>query len=173
LLHSHITNIKKKIFFRRSKRQRIFSLFLFCFTRELTLYSPLTLSLTSARELKPYTPPLPSPSAHLSAHTSYTSYTAHLSTQHLRPPSPPTHGVKRILKFVYFEQQGGFNELNLRLWFIFVTADKVGMNRTLHLGLLVLSLLGLLPLRLCCLLSGVVVLGSLPSSENTFIAPIW
>ena len=31
--------------------------FLFCFIRELTLYSPLTLSLTSARELKPYTPP--------------------------------------------------------------------------------------------------------------------
>ena len=27
--------------------------FLFCFIRELTLYSPLTLSLTSARELKP------------------------------------------------------------------------------------------------------------------------
>jgi hypothetical protein len=40
LLHNHIMN-KKKIFFRRSKRQRNFSLF-FCFIRELTLYSPLT-----------------------------------------------------------------------------------------------------------------------------------
>jgi hypothetical protein len=39
--------------------------FLFCFIRELTLYLPLTLSLTSARELKPYTPPL-HPSLHLS-----------------------------------------------------------------------------------------------------------
>ena len=38
--------------------------FLFCFIRELTLYSPLTYSLSSARELKPYTPPLPSPSTH-------------------------------------------------------------------------------------------------------------
>jgi hypothetical protein len=36
--------------------------FLFCFIRELTLYSPLTNSLTSARELKPYTPLLPYPS---------------------------------------------------------------------------------------------------------------
>ena len=36
--------------------------FLFCFIRELNLYSPLTYSLTSAHELKPYTPPLPSPS---------------------------------------------------------------------------------------------------------------
>jgi len=45
--------------------------FLFCFTRELNLYTPLTYSLISARELKPYTPPLllPAPSAHLSAHT--------------------------------------------------------------------------------------------------------
>ena len=41
--------------------------FLFCFTRELNLYTPLTYSLISARELKPYTPPLPSPSTHLSA----------------------------------------------------------------------------------------------------------
>ena len=31
--------------------------FLFCFIRELTLYSPLTYTLTSARELKPFTPP--------------------------------------------------------------------------------------------------------------------
>ena len=61
-----------------------------------------------------------------------------------------------LLKFVYFEQKGGFNELNLRLWFILVTADKVGMNRTLNLGLL-----GLLPLRLCRLLGGVVVIGRL------------
>ncbi len=36
--------------------------FLFCFIRELTLYSPLTLSLTPAREFKPYTPSLPYPS---------------------------------------------------------------------------------------------------------------
>ena len=40
--------------------------FLFCFTRELNLYPPLTLSLPSARELKTYTPLLPSLSAHLS-----------------------------------------------------------------------------------------------------------
>ncbi len=32
--------------------------FLFCFTIELNLYSPVTYSLTSARELKPFTPPL-------------------------------------------------------------------------------------------------------------------
>ena len=32
--------------------------FLFCFTRELTLYSPLTYTLTSARELKPPYSPL-------------------------------------------------------------------------------------------------------------------
>jgi len=38
--------------------------------RTQTLYSPLTFSLTSARELKPFTPPVPSPSTHLSAHTS-------------------------------------------------------------------------------------------------------
>ena len=31
--------------------------FLFCFTRELHLYSPLTYTLPSARELKPFTPP--------------------------------------------------------------------------------------------------------------------
>ena len=31
--------------------------FLFCFISELTLYSPLTYSLTSARELKPILPP--------------------------------------------------------------------------------------------------------------------
>ena len=31
--------------------------FLFCFTRELNLYSPLTLTLPSARELKPLLPP--------------------------------------------------------------------------------------------------------------------
>jgi hypothetical protein len=48
--------------------------FLFCFIRELTLYSPLTYSLTSARELKPYTPPLPSPSAYLSARTSHNPF---------------------------------------------------------------------------------------------------
>ena len=31
--------------------------FLFCFTRKLTPYSPLTYTLTSARELKPLLPP--------------------------------------------------------------------------------------------------------------------
>ena len=31
--------------------------FLFCFIKELNLYSPLTYFLTSARELKPFTPP--------------------------------------------------------------------------------------------------------------------
>jgi len=31
--------------------------FLFCFIRELNLYTPLTYSLISARELKPYTSP--------------------------------------------------------------------------------------------------------------------
>ena len=31
--------------------------FLFCFIRELNLYSPLTLTLTSAHELKPILPP--------------------------------------------------------------------------------------------------------------------
>jgi len=67
-----------------------------------------------------------------------------------------------LLKFVYFEQKGGFNELNLRLWFILVTADKVGMNRTLNLGLL-----GLLPLRLCRLLGGVVVIGRLLLTNRT------
>jgi hypothetical protein len=47
--------------------------------------------------------------------------------------------------------------------FIFVGADKVGMNslRLLDLGLLVLGLLGLLPLLLCGLLGGVVVVGTL------------
>ncbi len=87
--------------------------FLFCFIRELTLYSPLTYSLTSARELKPILPPylLPPPTY---------------------PPIPST----TLLKFVYFEQKWGFNELNLRLRLIFVTADKVGMNRSLNLGLL-------------------------------------
>jgi hypothetical protein len=48
--------------------------FFFGFIRELTLYSPLTLSLTSARELKPYTPPLPSLPTHLSTHTSQWPY---------------------------------------------------------------------------------------------------
>ncbi len=65
--------------------------FLFCFTRELTLYSPLTYSLSSARELKPYTPPLPSPSAHLSTHTSHTTHPI------FRPPIPPaTHPTLKI-----------------------------------------------------------------------------
>ena len=42
--------------------------FLFCFKRELNLYSPITLTLTSARELKPFTPPLhPSLNPHPSA----------------------------------------------------------------------------------------------------------
>ena len=41
------------------------------------------------------------------------------------------------------------------------------MNRTLNLGFLVLSLLGLLPLRLCCLLGGVVVLGRLLLTNRT------
>ena len=35
--------------------------FLFCFIRELNLYSPLTLTLTSAHELKPILPPYPHP----------------------------------------------------------------------------------------------------------------
>ena len=60
--------------------------FLFCFIRELTLYS-----LSSARELKPYTPPLPSPSAHLSTHTSHTTHPI------FRPPIPPaTHPTLKI-----------------------------------------------------------------------------
>ena len=41
------------------------------------------------------------------------------------------------------------------------------MNRTLDLGFLVLSFLGLLPLRLCCLLGGVVVLGRLLLMNRT------
>ena len=36
--------------------------FFFYFISFITLYSPLTLSLTSARELKTFTPPLPYPS---------------------------------------------------------------------------------------------------------------
>ena len=38
--------------------------FIFCFIRELNLHSPLTFSLTSARELNPFTPRSPSPSTH-------------------------------------------------------------------------------------------------------------
>ena len=76
--------------------KQIFAFFL-CFIRELNLYSPLTFSLIpransnpilppyllphSTRELKPFTPPLPSPSAHLSAHTSH-------------PPIRPSAGGK-------------------------------------------------------------------------------
>jgi hypothetical protein len=84
-----------------------------------------------------------------------------------KKPHPKNPSVKSILKFVYFEQKGGFNELNLRLRLIFVTADKVGMNRTLDLGFLVLTFLGLLPLRLCCLLGGVVVLGTFLLTNRT------
>jgi hypothetical protein len=52
--------------------------FLFCFTRELNLYTPLTLSLRPPiRPYLTYRPPYIHPSAHLSAHTSYTSHTAH------------------------------------------------------------------------------------------------
>jgi hypothetical protein len=54
--------------------------FLFCFTRELTLYSPLTYTLTSARELKPILPPYLIP--HLRARTQTLTLT-------LRPPIRP------------------------------------------------------------------------------------
>ena len=69
LLHNHITNIKKIFFFfRRSKRQRNFSLFYF-----------------ASQESQIYTPPLPSPSAHPSAHLStHTSHPAHTPI----PPQP-------------------------------------------------------------------------------------
>ena len=93
-----------------------------------------------------------------------------------RDNHPQNPSVKSILKFVYFEQKGVFNELNLvairevsmdrpamstrrrasnrRLRLLFVaTADKVDMRSLLDLGIL-----GLLPLRLRCLLGGVVVL---------------
>jgi hypothetical protein len=59
--------------------------FLFCFIRELALYSPFTLSLTSARELKPYTPPL-HPSLHLS---------------HTKNPSVKSMGQDLSKKFHY------------------------------------------------------------------------
>ena len=53
--------------------------------------------------------------------------------------------------------------------FIFVGADKVGMNslRLLDLGLLVLGLLGLLPLLLCGLLGGVVVVDAFLLTNRT------
>jgi hypothetical protein len=54
-----------------------------------------------------------------------------------------------------------------RLQLIFVAADKVGMNRSLNLGLLVLGLLGLLPLRLRGFLSRVAVLGRLLLTNRT------
>ena len=41
------------------------------------------------------------------------------------------------------------------------------MNRPLNLGLLVLGLLGLLPLRLCGLLGGVVVVGTFLLTNRT------
>ena len=52
--------------------------FFFCFIRELNLYSPLTFSLISARELKPFTLPLPSPSP------------PRANLNPLLPPYPPT-----------------------------------------------------------------------------------
>jgi hypothetical protein len=115
--------------------------FLFCFKRELNPYSPLTLALTLRARTQTFTPPLPSPSAHPSA--------------------------KSILKFVYFEQKGGFNELNLRLRLILVAGED-DMFRFL------LLLLGLLPLRLCRLLGGVVVIGTFdkpprPCSRRTSV----
>ncbi len=56
--------------------------FFFCFIRELNPYSPLTFSLIPRANSKPYTPPLPSLSAHLSTHPSI-----HPS---LRPPIRPS-----------------------------------------------------------------------------------
>ena len=67
--------------------------FLFRFIRELSIYSPLTLSLTPARELKPHSPPLPSPSPRARTQTLYSPLTFSLY-----PPihpylahRPPTH----------------------------------------------------------------------------------
>ena len=62
-----------------------FSFFILLHKRAKPLL-PLTLSLTSARELKPYTPPLPSPSTHLSAHTSHTTHRARTQNPFLLPP---------------------------------------------------------------------------------------
>jgi hypothetical protein len=45
-------------FFPAKQKTAQFLPFIFCFIRELNLYPPLTYSLTSARELKPFTPPL-------------------------------------------------------------------------------------------------------------------
>ncbi len=73
LLHNHFITIFFKKKCGEAKDSVIFPFF-FCFIRELTLYSPLVLALTHPRELKHYTPPLPSPSTHLSAHTSHTTH---------------------------------------------------------------------------------------------------
>ena len=75
----HNINFFKKKNPAKQKTAQFFPFF-FCFTRELNPYSPLTYTLTSARELKPFTPPLPSPSAHPSAHT----FTLHPWRQDLR-----------------------------------------------------------------------------------------
>ncbi len=65
--------------------------FLFCFIRELTLYSPLPLSLTSARELKPIPPPYPHP-----------------PPTHPPIPSPSAHGGK------IWSKKNSFNTIELQ-----------------------------------------------------------
>ena len=97
----------------RKDMERLYSTFLaflFCFTRELKLYSPLTFSLrppihpylTHRPPIHPsappsathpstllsvacYTPPLPSPSTYLSAHTSHTTNSSLLLSAKSKP----------------------------------------------------------------------------------------
>ena len=69
------------------------SAFLFCFIRELNLYSPLTYFLTSARELKP----LPSRSAHPSAKSMGAKFEQkfHYNTQRCNYKTNSSESIKR------------------------------------------------------------------------------
>ena len=88
--------------------------FLFCFIRELNLYSPLTLTLTSAHELKPLLPPYPHP--HLRARTQ-------TFTPLLHPSLRQKHGARLSKKFHYNTKEvvttkpTQVNLLNVRMYY--------------------------------------------------------
>ena len=109
--------------------KQIFPFFCFCFIRELNPHPPST---------------------HLSAHTVHTTHRARTQTLYsaltfsLHPSHPHNPSVKSILKFVYFEQKGGFNELNLRILLIKMICFGFSFMGFFHCGF-------------CRLLGGVVV----------------
>jgi hypothetical protein len=80
--------------------------------KDFVIIKPLVLLLLhSPRELKPYTPPLSSrspPPARTQTLIPRANSNPLLLPLPIRPYLTPT-----LVKFVYFEQKGGFNELNL------------------------------------------------------------